>query len=125
MRAAEVTPDSSLRKAHRAALASLAALAAVLVLWHLARYSAGTAALSLGVTLLPLALPLYGLLRRSRRACVLSTLVIAPYLAYAIMEALANPGARSYAIATLGAASLLFLSLVAWLRCAGPTARPR
>ena len=120
-----MAPDPGLRNAHRAALASLAALAAVLVLWHLARYSSGTAALSLGVTILPLALPFYGLLRRSRRACVLSTLVIAPYLAYAIMEALANPGARSYAIATLGAASLLFLSLVAWLRCAGPTARPR
>ena len=111
-----MTPDSSLRNAHRAALGSLAALAAVLVLWHLARYSTGTAALSLGVTLAPLTLPLYGLLRGSRRACVLATLVVAPYLAYAIMEALANPGARSYAIATLGAASLLFLSLIAYLR---------
>ncbi len=98
------------------ALASVAALAGVLVLWHLRRFSAGTAAFALGVTLPPLALPLYGLLRGSRRACVLSTLLVAPYLAYAIMETLANPGARSYAIATLGATSLLFLSLIAFLR---------
>ena len=107
---------TALRNARVAALGSLAALAAVLVLWHLQRFSAGTAVLALGVVLAPLALPLHGLLRGSRRACVLATLVVAPYLAYAIMEALANPGARSYAIATLGAASLLFLSLVAWLR---------
>jgi len=106
----------SLSNARTAALGSLAALAGVLVLWHLARYSSGAAAVALGVTLAPLALPLYGLLARSRRTCVVATLVVAPYFAYAIMEALANPGARSFAIATLGAASLLFLSLIAYLR---------
>jgi uncharacterized membrane protein len=95
------------RNARSAALGSLIALTGILVLWHVSRYSAATAALALAVTLGPLVLPLYGLLARARRACVLGTLVVAPYLAYSIMEALANPGARSFAIATLGAASLL------------------
>ena len=108
--------NPAVRNARSAALACLAALAAVLVLWHLARFSTGTAIMALGVTLAPLAVPLYGLLWNSRRACVLATLVVAPYLAYAITESLANPGARSYAIASLGAASLLFLSLIAYLR---------
>jgi uncharacterized membrane protein len=111
-----VASNPALRNARAAALGCLAALGGILVLWHLARFSTGTAALALGVTLAPLALPLYGLFRNSRRACVLSTLVVAPYLAYSITETLANPGARSYAIASLGAASLLFLSLIAYLR---------
>ncbi len=86
---------TALRNVRGVALGSLAALAGVLLLWHLRRFSTGTAAFALGVTVPPLALPLYGLLRSSRRACVLSTLLVAPYLAYAIMETLANPGARS------------------------------
>jgi uncharacterized membrane protein len=98
--------DAHERNARGAALVSLAALGGILALWP--------------VTLGPLALPLYGLVARVRRACVLGTLLVAPYLAYSIMEALANPGARPFAIATLGAASLLFLSLIAWLRVSAP-----
>jgi hypothetical protein len=39
-----------------------------------------------------------------------------PYLAYGMMEALANPGARMFAAALLMASFLLAVSLVASLR---------
>ncbi len=99
-----------------AAVACLVTLCGVLVLWHLTRYSAGTAALALIVLLSPLSLPAYGLLLRRRRPVVLGTLAIAPYLGYGLMEAFANEGARSFALASLGASTLLFLTLIAWLR---------
>jgi uncharacterized membrane protein len=104
------------RNARAAALACVVALGCVLALWHVARYSGGTAMLALVVLLTPLALPGYGLLARQRRPVVLGTLLIAPYLAYGLMETFANAGARAYAFASLGASALLFLSLIAWLR---------
>ena len=104
------------RNARAAALGCILALACVLVLWHVTRYSAGTAAFALIVLLAPLALPAHGLLARRRRPVVLGTLAIAPYLGYGLMEAFANEGARSFAVASLGASVIVFLTLIAWLR---------
>lgn len=116
MSRADSNAPAAERNARAAALACLLALCSVLVLWHVSRYSAGAAALALIVLLAPLALPVYGLLAGRRRPVVLGTLAIAPYLGYGLMEAFANEGARSFAVASLGASALVFLTLIAWLR---------
>ena len=43
-------------------------------------------------------------------------LVLAPYLAYGLMEWMANPGARPFALATLATMFVAFASIIAWLR---------
>jgi uncharacterized membrane protein len=97
-------------------IALVTLLCAIFITWHYTRFSHTTALiLSLGALLswLPL---LLGISRKRASALMLSLLLTTPYLAYGMMEALANPGARAFAAALLLVSFLLAISLVASLR---------
>jgi len=81
----------------------------------------GSAALALAL-LVPLLLPLPGLLRRRRRTYAWATLCVAPYFIYGVTEAVANPAVRFMAGLILFASLALFVALVACLRLTRPTA---
>jgi uncharacterized membrane protein len=66
--------------------------------------------------LLPIAAPLPGLLRGSRRTYAWATLCVAPYLVYGITEIVANPAVRVAAGAILFASLAWFVALVTYLR---------
>ena len=119
---AAVPASAAARRARNLVLALLAALCAVLVAWHAQRFTPPTAALLLALALAPWLWPLRGLLAGSRRTYAASTLLTLPYLAYGLMEVLANPGARAYAGATVFLAFALFVALVAFLRLSRPPA---
>lgn len=109
-------PVAAGRTARRAALASIALLAASVGFTAL---HSGTwpGNLLLAIALLvPLALPLPGILRRRRRTFVWATLCVTPYFIYGTTEAVANPAARPAAGIILGASLALFVALVAYLR---------
>ena len=66
--------------------------------------------------LVPLALPVPGLLRNDRRTYAWATLCLTPHVVYALMEAVANPGLRAVACAMLLLAMAALVALVAHLR---------
>ena len=72
------------------------------------------------VLVLPLLLPLKGLLRGDRRTYAWATLCIAPSFLYAITEAIANSLVRAIAAAILVASLAHFVALVAYLRVTRP-----
>jgi uncharacterized membrane protein len=104
------------------ALALLAALLTLFVVWHAARFSARTALLAGTLAVLPWLPVIPGLYRRRAKTQVLALLLTTPYLGYGLMEVLANPGARVYAAATVFLAFALALALVANLRLNRPAA---
>lgn len=116
-------PSHARATARAAVLALVASLCAVLVAWHASRYSPHTALLASLLLVAPWALPLRGLLRGDRRTYALTTMLVPLYVGYALMEVLANPGARAFA----GTAALLgftiFFALVAFLRVSRPAPR--
>jgi uncharacterized membrane protein len=77
--------------------------------------SRGSALAAIVLLLLPLALPLPGLVRGSRRSAAWSTLAVTPCLVYGLTETIANSAARPLAAAVLFASLLLFALLVASL----------
>lgn len=81
----------------------------------------GSAALALAL-LVPLLLPLPGLLRQRRRTYAWATLCVAPYFIYGVTEVVANPAVRFMAGLILFASLALFVALVACLRLTRPTA---
>jgi uncharacterized membrane protein len=91
-------------------------LAASVAYWPAGRSGIGwtTAA----IALVPLLLPLAGIARGSRRAYGLAALMLAPALALALTELVANESARTRATATLALVFLAFASLIAALRSA-------
>jgi uncharacterized membrane protein len=108
----------------RIALLLTAALVGVLAGWHASRLSAATALVAVAVTIAPWLAVLPGLLGARRRAYQGAAILTAPYLAYGLMEVLANPGARAWAGATVLVAFALFVSLVHALRASPwPAAR--
>ena len=72
------------------------------------------------VLVLPLLLPLKGLLHGDRRTYAWATLCIAPAFLYAITEAIANSLVRAIAAAILLASLAHFVALVAYLRVTRP-----
>lgn len=70
--------------------------------------------------LLPLLLPLPGLLGDSTRALRAAPLALAPALALAVTEIVANPPARALAGLSLALAFLAFASLIAAIRVSPP-----
>lgn len=68
------------------------------------------------VALLPLLLPLPGLLGRSGSALRAAPLALAPALAVAITEIVANPPARAMAGLSLALAFVAFASIIAAIR---------
>ena len=80
--------------------------------------------LALGL-LVPLLLPLPGLLRSHRRTHAWATLCIVPYFIYGLTEVIANPAVRASAGAILFASLALFVALVSFLRLTRPGAGPQ
>lgn len=64
----------------------------------------------------PLLLPLIGLLRGDRNTYKWATLCVLPYFLVGTTEAVANPAAHTWASALLGLSLLWFFSLIAYLR---------
>ena len=83
--------------------------------------AAGIGYLATAIALLPLLLPLPGLIGGSPRALQAMTLALAPLLALAVTEYLVNPTARPWAGLSLALALAAFAVTIAALRAA---ARP-
>jgi uncharacterized membrane protein len=65
-------------------------------------------------------LPLPGLARESRRALRAAPMALAPALAIALTEAVANPPARGLAALSLALILVAFAAIVATIRAAPP-----
>ncbi len=114
------------RAATRAvALGALAALLAVFIAWHVARFSAATAGLACGLGVAPWLALAPGLWRGDPKRLTVGLLLTTPYLGYGLMEVLANPGARGFAAATVLLAFALAVALAAALRVSRPAAAAR
>jgi uncharacterized membrane protein len=104
-------------RARTAALLMLGALAAVALTATL-REAASPVSLGLLALflLVPLLLPLPGLLQGRRRTYAWCTLCLTPHLVYALTEVVANPAVRPLALAMIALVFALTVALVAYLR---------
>jgi uncharacterized membrane protein len=110
-------PDGAVRAAARARAVVLGLLAALVVVIVLALLRpAAPGMLAAAALLVPLALPLRGLLRRDRRTYAWATLCLTPHFVYALTELVANPPLRLHASAMLMLSLALMVALVAYLR---------
>jgi uncharacterized membrane protein len=112
--------DKPRLNARRWALATLAMLAVAVGAATTLNASWPGSAVLAAVLLLPLLLPVKGLLRGNRRTYAWATLCIAPCFVYAITEAIANSSMRAFAAAILLASLAHFVALVAYLRVTRP-----
>jgi len=78
--------------------------------------------LASAVLLLPLALPLPGIVRAHRRTFAWATLCITPYFIYGLTELVANPEVRPIALGMLVASLGVVAALIAYLRLTRPVA---
>lgn len=108
-----------LRTARRLTLGAMLLLGVCVVAATLAGPRPGNVAWT-AVLLVPLLLPLPGLLRSDRRTCAWATLCVAPYFVYGLTEVVANPAVRGAAAAVLFASLAWFVSLVFFLRVSRP-----
>ena len=106
--------------ARRGVLATMSGLG-LLVLAAALRSSSwpGNLLLALG-WLIPLLLPLRGVLAGSRRTCAWATLCVAPYVIAGVTEIIANPARRTLATAIVLASLAWFAALVLYLRVTRP-----
>jgi uncharacterized membrane protein len=111
-----VNDGIALARARRATLAVWTMLIAVLSAWHLAAPSRLAAAMLLLVTVVPLLVPLPALWRTQRSTYRWAPLTLAPGLAWALTELVANPGARGFAVLAALLAFLALSGVVATLR---------
>jgi uncharacterized membrane protein len=102
------------------ALATLATLGLAVAAAATLNASWPGSALLVAVLVLPLLLPLKGLLQGDRRTYAWATLCIAPCFVYAITEVIANSAVRALAAAILFASLAHFVALVAYLRITRP-----
>lgn len=112
-------PADGLKPLARARIATVAAAAVLAACVAAAGLSSGHWPINLAWTLgmlLPIAAPLPGLLRGSRRTYAWATLCVAPYLVYGVTEIVANPAVRIAAAAILFASLALFVALITYLR---------
>jgi uncharacterized membrane protein len=117
-RAAHRSSNAAAARARTLVLGLLFTLAVVVVL-ALLRSPDGAATsgtLLAAVLLVPLALPLRGLLRSQRRTYAWATLCLTPHFVYGLTELVANPPLRPYAAAMLLLSLALMVALVAYLR---------
>ena len=70
---------------------------------------------------MPLAIPLPGLVRGKRYTYAWATMLITAYIGLGLVETVASPAGRSWAIATLLLAFGSFLTMVLYLRVSRPT----
>jgi uncharacterized membrane protein len=105
-------------RAHQAALASWVLLATSVAAWLFAGQGIGR--LFAAIAFLPLLLPLPGLARGSRRALRAAPMALAPALAIALTEVVANPPARGLATLSLALVLVAFAAIVAAIRATPP-----
>lgn len=106
--------EERMRRAHRATLWVWALLLASVAAWPLV--NAGIGLTMAALALLPLLLPLPGLIRGMRRTLQWSPLALAPALALALTELLVNAPARGAVTLTLALILAAFAAVVAALR---------
>ena len=88
------------------------AMALSLLAWMIAGYSVWLCV----VAVIPLLTPLPGLMRGQRYTYAWATLFAVPYMAFAITELLANPGARVVAGVSLLLVFAWFCTMILYLR---------
>jgi uncharacterized membrane protein len=115
--AAQRTAMPPAERARAVALVLLGALALDVVL-VLLRAAAGAVSLALLALflLVPLVLPLPGLVHRRRRTYAWATLCLTPHFVYALTELVASPALRLHTGAMLVLSLALMVALVAYLR---------
>ena len=116
MNPAPVPSARALGVARALVLGLAAALLGLFVLWHVTRFSAPTALLACTLAVVPWLLMIPAFRRGAPDAYLGALLLTTPYLGYALMEVLANPGARPFAAASVFASFALAVVLVAALR---------
>ena len=105
---------------HRAVIGWVILLCADWVGWHSQRYSGQTGLILSLCGILPWLALLPSLWRGERRRLVASTLLLSPYLAYGLMDWVANPGAKGYALSLVLIAAALFMTVIVYLRLSQP-----
>ncbi len=88
--------------------------------WHSQRYSGQTGLVLSLVGVLPWLIIVPSLWRAKRTRHVAATLLLSPYLAYGLMDWVANPGAKGYALGLVLIATTLFITVIAYLRLSRP-----
>jgi uncharacterized membrane protein len=108
------------RRARRRTLVAAAVLGACVAAAALQAFAWPTSLARLVILLVPLLLPLPGLLRGQRRTYAWATLCVTPYFIYGLTEVIANPAVRAPAGAILFASLAWFVTLVNYLRVTRP-----
>jgi len=112
--------DKPRLRARRWALATLAMIGVAIGVAATLDASWPGSALLAAALILPLLLPLKGLLQGDRRTYAWATLCIAPCFAYGITEVIANSSVRAIAAVILFTSLAHFVALVAYLRVTRP-----
>lgn len=108
------------RRARGLTLVAAALLGACVVAAALPAFAWPTSVARLAILLVPLLLPLPGLLRGQRRTYAWATLCVTPYFVFGLTEVIANPAVRAPAGAILFASLAWFVTLVNYLRATRP-----
>ena len=103
-------------RARRLTLLAAALLGACVIAATLPAFAWPASVTRLAILLVPLLLPLPGLLRGQRRTYAWATLCVTPYFVYGLTEVIANPAVRAPAGAILFASLAWFVTLVNYLR---------
>ena len=112
----------SAERARAATIGLLLALIGVAFVATVRESASGVSLALLGAfLLLPLVLPLRGIVRRHRRAYAWASLCLTPHFIYGLTEIVANPAMRPIAAAMLLLSLALMVALVAYLRLTRPT----
>ena len=111
-------------RARRWALAAAAVLAACVTAAALRSAPVPSSLATAALLLLPVLLPLRGVVLGRRRTFAWATLCVAPYFVYGLTEVVANPALRATAAAILFASLAWFASLVYGLRAAAAHSAP-
>jgi len=108
------------RRARRLTLMAAALLGACVVAAAMPAFAWPASLARLAILLVPLLLPLPGLLRGQRRTYAWATLCVTPYFVYGLTEVIANPAVRAPAAAILFSSLAWFVALVTYLRVTRP-----
>jgi uncharacterized membrane protein len=109
-------PAALAARARRVALVAWTALALASAIALAMSGSAGARVAIAAFLLLPLALPLAGLLRHDRRTYAWATLCVTPHFVFGLTELIASPATRALSLTILVASLVLVGALVAYLR---------
>ena len=109
-------PTGAFARARTLAFVLLGLLLALFIAWHARHYRAPTAVLASAVAVAPWLLALRPLVRGRPDAYLGGLMLTTPYLGYALMELVANPGARAIAAVTMFVSFALAVAFTACLR---------